>query len=103
MGAEVGQGLTVLVGDHRVAAADAVVGGVLNLADGRDGAGDEVRRRPGVDDGLLQLGTSEAVQQDEGRVLFLAEDPEGTEAGGFGAEQERGGADQVAIDDGDVD
>ncbi len=103
MGPEVGQGLAVLVGDHRVAAAHAVVGGVLDVADPRHGAGDEVRRRPGVDDRVLLLGLGEAVQEDEGRVFLLAEDPERAEAGGFGAEQERGGVDQVAVDDGDVD
>lgn len=103
MGAEVGEGLAVVVGDHRVAPPDTMVGGVLDLADGRDGAGDEVRRRLGVDDRLLLLGAGEAVQQGEGRVLLLAEDAEGTEASGFGTEQERGGADEVAVDDGDVD
>src|SRR5258708_3198619 len=48
MGAEVGQGLAVLVGDHRVTPADTVIARVFNVADGRDGAGDEVRWRFGV-------------------------------------------------------
>ncbi|MBJ7602790.1 MAG: hypothetical protein JF888_06305 [Candidatus Dormibacteraeota bacterium] len=73
MRAEVGQGLAVLVGDHRVTPpSDAVIVGVFNVADGRSGAGDEVRRRCGVDDRLLLLGGGEVVEQEESRVLLLA-------------------------------
>ncbi len=76
---------------------------VFNVADGRDSAGDEVRRRFGVDDRLLLLGTGEIVQQDESGVFLLTQDSEGPEAGGFRAKQEWCGAYQVALDDRDVD
>lgn len=42
MRAEVGESLAVDIGDHRVATADPVVRGVLDLTDGLHGAGDEV-------------------------------------------------------------
>jgi hypothetical protein len=56
-----------------------------------------------VDDRHLLLGGGQGVEQREGAVFFFAEDAERPEVGGLGAEQERGGADQVAVDDRDVD
>ncbi len=103
MADEVGQmgALLALHGGKGEAGGDGV------KADGAVVPGEDVGGRDGVDDGDLLLIRREGAKESAGQVFFFGEDamPEARAVanfGGVGSEEKGKGADEVAVDDGDV-